>query len=240
MTDWWEDSPVAEAEPKRQWWEDSPVAEAEPKRQWWEDSAEIRDKPQDISTAFERAGHVWDSAQKSNIPLNEADQLFNVSAEQKPPVDDGLIKRFGKKFYNSAVANVVQAVATKSEAGQIKTDIYTLSGLSEDFRQRAETNQGVTLRELEHYAKPKEYKRGTIGSIFGFKQDEWKQKIWEQYERGELNLLPHRSPEEEIARFIGVQTEAEERSMRAADIGFDVAPPETITQKLTNWRRSIK
>ena len=129
---------------------------AEPKRQWWEDSAEIRDNPQDISTAFERAGHVWDSAQKSNIPLNEADQLFNVSAEQKPPVDDGLIKRFGKKFYNSAVANVVQAVATKSEAGQIKTDIYTLSGLSEDFRQRAETNQGVTLRELEHYAKPKE------------------------------------------------------------------------------------
>lgn len=192
----------------------------------WQESNVSDERPVDPSVAYERAGRAYDIAQAEGIVVEEANRILNATEEPPEEAKDTGVKRFLKQFYNSAVANVARAFATKSVAAQAKKDTFTLTELREDFRRRYESGEPLTASEIEHYAKT-EYKRGTVGSLFGWKPEQWQIDLHDKWQRGELNIVPDRTPEEELMRLMGAGIKAENRLQQAADISADVTEKET-------------
>lgn len=208
----------------------------------WEQSTPVQEKPQRWQssavdpTNFEfdekTSGQVYDASVDAQIPTDEAENLFAMTGQPTTPISDGIVKRFGKQFYNATVANVVTTVGAKSELGKIRTDLNSLAILEGDFKKRLESGLPVTEQEIEFYAKP--YDRWTIGSIFGAKQPDWKVKAWSDYQAGKLNIGKTPNPQEALRQFIEVQKEAEQKTFQQTNIAFPVSEPTGAVEKFAD------
>ena len=191
--------------------------------------------PSDIHAA---SGEIWDMAVDANIPLNESENVFGVTEPPNPPVSDNLVKRFGKQFFNSSVANVVTAVSTKSAAGKIGTDLNTLAGFREDFFRRAESGEPVTEDEVTRYATSRQVNPAT-GRVTMKKLDERSFRIFLANKRDELNIRPPISADEVMEQFFGIKQQAEQKRFEETDISAEVSEAGNIPEKLTDAAAGI-
>ncbi len=156
--------------------------------------------------------------------INFAELGGEILSEPK----EGFIKRTLKQIYNTAVASPVQAVGTKSEFGKALTDAEALNVIREDLHQKVFTYQPITkaeYKELQSYGSP--YKKGTFGSLFGMKPDEWAVKALEDVKEGKLKVI---SGESQVD-LADVYKRAEANRLKDADISAAVSEAQGFKDK---------
>ncbi len=141
---------------------------------------------------------------------------------------DGFIKRTLKQIYNTAIASPVQAVGTKSEFGKALTDAEALNVIREDLHKKVFTYQPITkaeYKELKNYGSP--YKRGTFGSLFGMKPDEWAVKALDDVKTGKLKVVAGESQID----LADVYQRAETNRLKDTDISAAVSEAQGFKDK---------
>jgi len=98
----------------------------------------------------------------------------------------GLLPRFGKQFYNVALAQPAQAIATESRAGRLGTLLEAQSSLEQQFRGQIERGEPVTKQQMGFYTKP--YSKWSLGGILKKKRPEWAQQIWQLHQAGGIRV----------------------------------------------------
>lgn len=175
--------------------------------------------PQMREGGFSYAQRVPDVAKDTLTKLSVPGTLVNKS---------DAIKRFGKQFYNVALAAPAHAIGTKSTIGKAGAELNALGSLENDFRQRVEQGQPVTEKEIEFYAKP--YKSGTFGSMFGLERPDWAHKIWSDYQSGNIKVA-EQTPEENIKRLNKALQEGKLNQSEQTDISVAVTQADSLTEK---------
>jgi len=195
----------------------------------WQSSA-----PVEADTAFDEeiAGQVYDTSVNNDIPINEAENLYAVTNVQQPQPTNNLANRFLKQYYNSAIANTVNTIATKSEFGKLGTDLNMMTGFREDFFRRAEAGEPVTEQEIMIYATPRRVLQ--TGKIEMQNLDERAFRIFLKNKNGELNIRPPLSPKETLDQFLMIKGEAEQKSFQQTDISANVPEATNLSEKITD------
>lgn len=142
---------------------------------------------------------------------------------------EGLLKRYGKQFYNVALAAPAQAAGTKSPIGRVHTDLSALKSLEDDVRGRYERGEPLTAQEVEEYSKP--YGRWSIGGLLGIDKPEWKQKLGADYQAGRLTIKEPETQAAKIGKLQEVLGQARAKTAKKADISFTVAEAENWKEK---------
>lgn len=203
---------------------------------------EIVDSNTEINVFDEQtAGQIYDTSVQGEIPINEAENVYAMTAPAiEPQVSDGLTKRFIKQYYNSTVGNVVTQTSMKSNVGQIGSTLGMLRELREDFYRRAESGQPVTEQEIETYVSPRRIKAN--GQIQTQELDERAFRILLASRRGELNVNPPLTPQEALKHVSDIQETVEEQKLKRLEqkgIVIPVEEPETIPEKVTDAAAGI-
>ena len=141
----------------------------------------------------------------------------------------GLFKRFGKQYYNVALAAPAFAMGTKSPMGIAKTDVKALRSLEEDVRSRYEKGQPLTQQEVEDYSQP--YKKWSIGGLLGIDKPKWQQKLREDYQTGKVVIKEPETQEVKTKKLKAVLGAARIETAKKADISFAVSEAENWKEK---------
>jgi len=175
----------------------------------------------------------WQNENLSNAPKDnfsvwqEESKFANWQAQNDKR--DGLIKRFGKQFYNTALAAPAQAMGTKSSIGIMKTDIKALGALEEDVKSRYEKGLPLTQQEIEQHSKP--YSKWSIGGLFNIDKPEWQQQLRSDYQVGKVNVKKPETQETKIKKLQTVLETARIETAKKADISFAVSEAENWKEK---------
>ncbi|MDD5540640.1 MAG: hypothetical protein PHG61_08115 [Candidatus Marinimicrobia bacterium] len=222
-------------------WETSPVVdEPTQQRNWWEDSAIAESGIESPEKAGENAGQIYDMAIESEIPFLESEEIFAATSPQTDRSvahSPTLAKRFGKQYYNSTVGNVVTAIGAQSEIGKLNVETKTAEYLRNEFRRKVESGEPVTADQVEFYAKP--YEKWTVGWLFGSRKDPWLEKVWKDYEQGNLKIISPKSPTEAIEEFMPIRQAAQAAVEEQAEARMFVPEPETIGEKVIDAAAGI-
>ena len=140
---------------------------------------------------------------------------------------DSLLERFGKQYYNVAVAAPAYAIGTESPVGIAKTDIKALGSLEEDVKDRFLKRLPLTQQEAEEYSQP--YKKWSIGGLLGLKRPAWQEALRDEYQSGKLNIREPETQEQKINKLQAVLGAARVETSKQADISFAVSEAE-------NWK----
>lgn len=119
---------------------------------------------------------------------------------------ENLFSRFGKQLYNTAVATPVMAIGTKSEVGQLSTNINTMSALADDVQERFETGQPLTQKEVDWYSN----------------RPGWGRALKSRYESGMVQVRDEFTIEEKLERLNQAALIGKQKTTEDVDVSFTV------------------
>jgi hypothetical protein len=165
-------------------------------------------------------------AQGNEIDLGPADNIVDLGPAP-PEEKTSFIGRTIKQLYNSAIAQPIQAVGTKSEFGKATIDAEALNILEDDTRKKFETGQPLKRSEIEHYAKP--YPAGSFGSLFGMKPSLWATVALRKLDAGEHPVIPESAPD--TVDLTDIYKRAEQQRIKESDISIVVGQAQGFKDK---------
>lgn len=197
--------------------------------------------PDDISQS---AGQIWDMSEELSIPLNESENIYRETAEPKPPTSDNLGKRFGKKFFNSAIGGIVDAVQTRSRvgaSGNVGVEAATrMMDAETEFYERAKAGGPITLSEYFVHLSPKV--RQEDGTIKWRKRTDKQIELWMKAKNQEIEWSfseEEAIPFNSLRRFREASFAAEREVLKEKGVSIDVKDPESAPEKVIDAMAGI-
>ena len=161
--------------------------------------------------------------QFATVPNNTSASGWEQFASAETPTKaskENFVERVGKQFYNSVIAQPASVFGVQSNIGEIKTDVNSITFLEDSFRKKVESGEAVTEEDINAFTKP--YKKGSLGSIFGVKQESWKDKVWNDFQSGKIKTKPF-NKEEAAQSLQSAMVTGKAKTITDADISFIVS-----------------
>jgi hypothetical protein len=147
-----------------------------------------------------------------------------VAGPPKEPEKSGFLSRLGKGLWNSVVAMPAYVLKTKTPVGELGELKYTMRAMENDFREKATSGQVITAGEVDWYLSPVN-KAGKV-----IQRPEWAVDLWNQYQKGQLNL-GERSKEEELSQLSKDMEKGKLEWSQKADIFAKIEQAKSFTDK---------